>query len=615
MANVKVYNTKTGMTLSIPQNQVSQMSSQWAVRSSPPAPAPAPAPTPAAPAPSGGGGGRSSSTPAPAPAPTGTWITNPTTGIATNTATGATFQAQNPAYSPPAASTPTPEHIAEPEPTPALKPALTANIAFKEGLTTEQKNSVEALASKPTESWTETDKKNWNYATNNAPMPAPTPASAPAPAPTPAPTGGITRNLTAEQEFVKNWAGKEGRLPTSSEVNQAVYGTPTPKFSTPQGVQPPATPTASAVEGEVTPAPKPDDYQAELNNYLFNNYGINLGTVNPVFQDPITTIKGIITDVMSVIGVPEVKTQLEAIAKVRTGLVDERDEEIAEVNTNPWISEAMRTRKITAIETKYENKIANKNSEFDLLQNIYDDARQEAQFAASLGVGLFESNRDFLQGQMEDLMNRAEKAAAVKKKETQEERELSMEGYQYLSSPEQLKGLTEEQIYRDPATGRIYKRPKEKDELLSVAEAKSLGVPYGTTKEQAAQKGIISTTKKTGTPEVGGYPKGFWSSIKTATTSLRKGEQWGTVYNRLKMQFPDVSNENLDTALGTEWRKEGAFEEYKQKQYKEKAPKMFELESGVWQWLATEEAQNMTNEQKRQEIMTAGFSPDDFGIY
>ena len=64
MANVQVRNSATGQILSIPQDQVAFMSSQWSVYTAPaptptPAPAPAPAPTPSAPAPS-------------APSPTGT---------------------------------------------------------------------------------------------------------------------------------------------------------------------------------------------------------------------------------------------------------------------------------------------------------------------------------------------------------------------------------------------------------------------------------------------------------------------------------------------------------------------------------------------------------------
>ena len=45
------------------------------------------------------------------------WVTNHTTGIATNTVTGATFQAAPPAYSPPAYSPPA--YFSAPAPAPA----------------------------------------------------------------------------------------------------------------------------------------------------------------------------------------------------------------------------------------------------------------------------------------------------------------------------------------------------------------------------------------------------------------------------------------------------------------------------------------------------------------
>ena len=125
------------------------------------------------------------------------------------------------------------------------------------------------------------------------------------------------------------------------------------------------------------------------------------------------------------------------------------------------------------------------------------------------------------------------------------------------------------------------------------------------------------------TAEPGGYPKGFWTAVKTGVESLQKGEPWEIVWPRVKMQFPNVSNEDIDKALGgkgvsgeeTGWAKPGAFEEWKAKQYKETQPRQFELQSGVWSWLATDEAKAMTDEQKSKEIMSAGFNPEDFGIY
>jgi len=45
------------------------------------------------------------------------------------------------------------------------------NIPFKQGLSPEQQQSIQTLASKPANQWTPTDQANWAYATNNAPAP------------------------------------------------------------------------------------------------------------------------------------------------------------------------------------------------------------------------------------------------------------------------------------------------------------------------------------------------------------------------------------------------------------------------------------------------------------
>lgn len=59
--------------------------------------------------------------------------------------------------------------------------------------------------------------------------------------------------------------------------------------------------------------------------------------------------------------------------------------------------------------------------------------------------------------------------------------------------------LTDEQGKQTIAEQKVTKA--EQDELLSPAEAKTLGVKYGTTKEQASKLGIVPTTKKnTSTP-------------------------------------------------------------------------------------------------------------------
>ena len=75
----------------------------------------------------------------------------------------------------------------------------------------------------------------------------------------------------------------------------------------------------------------------------------------------------------------------------------------------------------------------------------------------------------------------------------------------------------------------------------------------------------------------GKYSKEFIAATKAGTTALQKGEPWGTVWNRVKMQYPNMSNEDIDTSLGGGgegneawgWAKPGAYEEWKGKQYKD----------------------------------------------
>lgn len=47
---------------------------------------------------------------------------------------------------------------------------------------------------------------------------------------------GITRDMAREQAFVNSFNNANKRLPSTSEVNQGVYGTTSPQFNTPQGV-------------------------------------------------------------------------------------------------------------------------------------------------------------------------------------------------------------------------------------------------------------------------------------------------------------------------------------------------------------------------------------------
>lgn len=125
----------------------------------------------------------------------------------------------------------------------------------------------------------------------------------------------------------------------------------------------------------------------------------------------------------------------------------------------------------------------------------------------------------------------------------------------------------------------------------------------------------------------------FWSQVNVSINELEQGKNWGEVWNRLKAQFPNVSNSVIDNALGGGmknesyfegptgktvtkqtpwgWAKPNAYEEFKGKGGNTTVTDQKQM---IWSWLATDGA-NLSDEQKKQEIMKAGFNPQDFNLY
>jgi hypothetical protein len=167
-------------------------------------------------------------------------------------------------------------------------------------------------------------------------------------------------------------------------------------------------------EGEQETLPPEEDYSNSLKTFLSDTYGIDTSNLGADFSDPVASIKKIIEEVMTSTGMPQVKTQMEAIAKAKLDLENKMAEEIASVNDNPWLSEGLRQKKVQAVKDTYETKINNQVNEFNLLQDMYDSAKQESQYAATLATNMYQNNREFLQGQLEFMTNAAEKAASAK---------------------------------------------------------------------------------------------------------------------------------------------------------------------------------------------------------
>ena len=172
--------------------------------------------------------------------------------------------------------------------------------------------------------------------------------------------------------------------------------------------------------------------------------------------------------------------------------------------------------------------------------------------------------------------------------------------------------------WADPTTGlTFYGISEEEPEMIDIERViggQEFLVRYDLSGDQPKELFTISKGeiyKATGGITVGLSDK-FWSETAKGVTELQSGEDWGTVWNRLKTRFPEISAATIDTALGEQWRKEGAFEEYKLK--RASAPsQLAQTEASIWKDLAANP--DLPSATKKQWIESMGFDPEDFNIY
>lgn len=140
---------------------------------------------------------------------------------------------------------------------------------------------------------------------------------------------------------------------------------------------------------------------------------------------------------------------------------------------------------------------------------------------------------------------------ASAQRQQQFEQNLALKGFNKISSPDQLAGLTEDQVQRvpNPITGNIdiFKKPVD-DDLLSVSEAKELGLAFGTTISEAAKLGIIPTKTVKGATDKGFLPLNIIASGEKVPTFE---EFISTKENELQRSMPQEEREGFRLEYNT----------------------------------------------------------------
>ncbi len=167
-----------------------------------------------------------------------------------------------------------------------------------------------------------------------------------------------------------------------------------------------------------------------------------------------------------------------------------------------------------------------------ILQNNYNNALVEVQIAQ----GNYDRAREIVKEISQDYYDNLEfqldalyfkqgiedKEYERMRQDLEYERGLAMEGYVHIKGPSGLEGLTEEEIFRDPVSGKIYLKPEPK--VVSTMEIN--GVTYGFDEygNKIATYGTTLTLNDQMTLLEGGYRIGADGKIEVDTLSANASQ-------------------------------------------------------------------------------------------
>lgn len=194
----------------------------------------------------------------------------------------------------------------------------------------------------------------------------------------------------------------------------------------------------------------------------------------------------------------------------------------------------------------YNNKL--------ILSKMADGNFMEAQ---RINKDISNDNYEIAKLQIEKARNEqviTDKEAERLDKEADYQRGMAENGYLYISDPKMLEGMKEADIYRDPVSGRIYKKPvaEVEDKMLSISEAKSLNVPFGTTTSQAVAMGINPAQVAMASKASGGGSSDKIKQVELSTADKKRLIGAGIKEGDINAIWDKVKSEGIGSVV-SEW--------------------------------------------------------------
>lgn len=168
-------------------------------------------------------------------------------------------------------------------------------------------------------------------------------------------------------------------------------------FTTPSGAQ-------VDTQGNVVSAP------------VLDKFGFDSTDLAEQFKtNPFGAVSSLVQQIMQATGVPSLNKNIEDISGQIEELENARDAEIARIQDDPFSSVSSKAQRIQNVNDKYDQRINARVNRLTLLQSTQQDARNQAEFAASQALNLF---APAFQTQLEDILNTEQNKATSVERQT-----------------------------------------------------------------------------------------------------------------------------------------------------------------------------------------------------
>jgi len=174
----------------------------------------------------------------------------------------------------------------------------------------------------------------------------------------------------------------------------------------------------------------PIQQQQVLGTTLTNLGGEQQSFTDAFVSNPDDTLKQFASAIFENSGLPELRAQIKSNAEETEALENDRDTQLAEINDNPWISEALRSRQVQKLNAEFDGRLNNLNNKQIRLNALSDDITEEARFNLTMAVGQFNAQREFDYNRIQDIMDRQDSLLQAERDESFRQDSLSLDRQQ-----------------------------------------------------------------------------------------------------------------------------------------------------------------------------------------